>query len=40
MTLADDPAPYDDDPDNGHVTSGATVLRQHNPLDFMPWLTE
>lgn len=33
------PAPYDaDDSLAGHVTSGATVLRQHEPLDFMPWL--
>ena len=33
------PTPYDaDDSLAGHVTSGATVLRQHEPLDFMPWL--
>lgn len=33
------PTPYDEtDPLAGKVTSGATVVRQHEPLNFMPWL--
>ena len=33
------PTLYDDnDPLAGHVTSGATVVQQHDPHDFMPWL--